>query len=144
MKLANVLTKKLAKNHEEENATAVENLSFKSYAKKFKGGNWLSRDESVMKKYNEDELCGGSFPYSFYKSLFSNLRNCNKGIGEIPKDKSIFLIAGTKDPVSQGAKQVKQLYKKYKKSGLNVQMKLYKNARHELYGGYFKIFRGLK
>lgn len=132
IKLANKVTKMLAKGREEEKAATIENLSLKSYGKKFKNGNWLTRDEVVFKKYNEDEYCGGDFPYSFYRSLFSNLRQCNKHISEIDDKTKILLIAGTKDPVGQNGKQVKSLYKEYIKAGKEAYIKLYKDCRHEL------------
>ena len=132
MKFANKVTKMLARGKMDKKATAVENLSIKSYGKKFKNGNWLTRDEEVFKKYNEDEFCGGDFPYSFYVSLFSNLRECNKHISEIPDKTEIFLIAGTKDPVGQNGKQVKALFKEYKKANKKAYIMLYKDCRHEL------------
>lgn len=132
MKMATKITNRLAKGREEEKASTVENLSLKSYGKKFKNGNWLTRDDKVWEEYNADEYCGGDFPYGFYQSLFSNLYKCNSGIDKIPEQTQIFLIAGTKDPVGQNGKQVKQLFKEYKKHGKKVQMKLYKDCRHEL------------
>ncbi len=132
MKLANKLAKKFAAGRENEKATRVEKLSLMAYRKRFKNGNWLTRDDKVFEEYENDELCGKSFPYSFYVSLFSNLRDCNSGIDQIPDDKQIFLIAGMKDPVSQNGKQVKQLFKAYSKHGKSVQMMLFKDCRHEL------------
>lgn len=109
----------------------VEKLTVSSYSKKFENGNWLSRDNEVFEKYKQDELCGGSFPFSFYRSMIKNMRKANKGMDKIG-NKKIFLIAGDKDPVGENGKQVKKLYRLYLNNNVNAKLKLYKDARHEL------------
>ena len=42
------------------------------------------------------------------------------------------LIYGTNDPVGNNGKEIQKLYKKYLKNNLNVTIKGYENARHEL------------
>lgn len=113
-------------------ATMIENMSLNAYGIKFKNGNWLSRDEENFKKYQADPLCGVSFPVSFYKSMFTHLTKLNKGVKNIPADKKIFLIAGSKDPVGNNSKDVLKLFKFLKKKNKNVDMKIYEDARHEL------------
>lgn len=109
----------------------IEKMCIKSYGKKFERGNWITKDEKVFDKYLADEYCGGSFPFGFYKSMIKNMTGANKGIEKIG-NKKIFLIVGEKDPVSNGAKQVKSLYKTYLKKNINVSLKIYENDRHEL------------
>ncbi len=109
----------------------IEKLCIKSYGKGFERENWLTRDEKVFDEYLKDEYCGGSFPFSFYRSMINNMHNANKGIQKIGS-KKVFLIAGDSDPVGSKGKQVKQLYKLYLKNNINAKMKLYKGARHEL------------
>lgn len=108
-----------------------EKISIKAYGKKFKNANWLSRDEKVFEKYNQDELCGGSFPFSFYRSMMKNMTKTNNGINKIG-NKKIFLISGTCDPVGANGKQVQKIYKLYLKNNIDAKMKLYEGARHEL------------
>lgn len=109
----------------------IEKMCIKSYGKKFERGNWLTRDEKVFDAYLQDEYCGGSFPFSFYKSLLKNIHKTNKGIEKIGS-KKVFLIAGDNDPVGENGKQVTKLYKLYLKKNVNAKFKLYKGARHEL------------
>jgi len=109
----------------------VEKMCINAYAKDFENGNWLSRDEKVFEKYKQDEFCGGTFPFSFYRSLIKNMTKANSGIGKIG-NKKIFLIAGDKDPVGEKGKQVKKLFKLYLKNNIDTKMKLYPDARHEL------------
>ena len=109
----------------------IEKMCIKNYGKKFENGNWLTRDEEVFKKYNEDEMCGGSFPFSFYKSMLTNMKKINHGINKIGK-KKIFLIAGEKDPVGSNGKQVTNLNKLYLKNNIDSRCKIYPDCRHEL------------
>ena len=107
---------------------------FGGFKKKFKkeDGNWLSRDPEVWDKYLVDELCGNSFPVSFYKSLFTSAPKSYKNLAVVDESTPILLIVGDNDPVSNGGKSVKKLYKLYTKHWLNVQLKVYGGARHEL------------
>lgn len=109
----------------------IEKICIKSYGKKFKNGNWLTRDENIFEQYIADPYCGGSFPFGFYKSMIKNMNKANKGIEKIG-NKKLFLIAGDKDPVGSNGKQVKQLYKLYLKKNINASIKIYPDCRHEL------------
>lgn len=111
----------------------IEKISFGSYEKQFEDKNWLSRDSKVLEAYNNDPLCGVSFPISFYKNLFKNLRKLNKNINKITNDTKILIISGDKDPLGRKGKGVTKLAKIYKKKGVNVTLKLYKDGRHELH-----------
>ncbi len=113
-------------------AKLVEKCSIKGYGKKFKNGNWLSRDEMVMEEYRADLLCGLPFPNSFYTSFFGSAIENYKNLALVDESTPILLISGTNDPVGDYGKSVKKLYKVYRKHWLNVYMKLYEGARHEL------------
>lgn len=132
MKLGNMVVNMLTpfKNPNSKGGM-IEKMCIKSYGKKFERGNWLTRDENVFDEYLKDEYCGGSFPFSFYKSMINNMHKANKGIQKIGS-KKIFLIAGDHDPVGNNGKQVTKLYKTYLKNNINAKIKLYKGARHEL------------
>ncbi len=131
-KAGNLLFKFIAPFKKKDKRNGIEEkISIKSYNKKFENGNWLSRDDKVFEKYNQDELCGGSFPFSFYHSMMKNMTKVNKGIDKIG-NKKIFFISGYCDPVSEGGKQVKKIYKLYLKNNIDAKMKLYEGARHEL------------
>lgn len=117
---------------ENSRATAIEKMSLSTWGKKFENCNWLSRDNKVFEAYKKDPLCGGSFPISFYQSLFKNMTKVNKGIKQISHNKKILLIVGESDPVGNNAKLVRKLYKFYLKKGINAQLITYPNARHEL------------
>ncbi len=118
-------------NSKDKRGGLAEKLCIKSYGKGFERGNWLTRDEAVFDKYLADDLCGGSFPFSFYHSLVKNMHKINSGIDKIG-DKKLFLIAGDKDPVGEQGKQVQKLHKIYLKNNIDSKLKLYPDARHEL------------
>ncbi len=116
----------------EGRANLVEACSIKGYGKKFKGGNWLTRDESVWEEYQKDPLCGRTFPINFYTSFFGGATKNYKRLALVDESTPILLICGDNDPVGANSKSVKKLYKLYKKHWLNVELKVYEGARHEL------------
>lgn len=113
-------------------ARLIEKMSFGDYKKYFEGENWLSRDQKVWDDYQTDPLCGVSFPYSFYRSMFKNLTSNYKNIANAKKDVPIFIIAGDADPVGEFGESVKKLYSFYLKNQLPATLKLYPEARHEI------------
>lgn len=113
-------------------ARLIEKLSFGSYAKKFENGNWLSRDEEIWKYYTNDERCGNPFPYNFYASFFRNLVRNYRGIENARKDRQILIVSGDSDPVGNNGKLPLRLFDFYKRKGLDVSIKIYEDARHEV------------
>ncbi|MBQ7467180.1 MAG: alpha/beta fold hydrolase [Clostridia bacterium] len=122
----------IALGQKNNHANIMEGISLRKYGKKFKNGNWLSRDEDNWERYLKDPLRGYYFPVSFYRSMLKHLTVLNKSIYKIPDETPIFLIAGDKDPVGKNAKYVQSLYETYKKCGKNVKIKIYPECRHEL------------
>ena len=114
-------------------------LSFGEYNKQFKPKrtefDWLSRDKEQVDKYVNDPYCGTVFTAGFYQDLLGGLLYVNKitAINKMRKDLPVFLISGEKDPVSENGKGVKEVFEKMKNTGLaDVEIKLYKDARHEI------------
>ena len=117
----------------EADARLVENMSIKGYGKKFDGGNWLSRDNSVWEKYKADPKCGNSFPVAFYQSMFSELpKNYTKLKNSVGYRPTILIVSGDNDPVGGFGKGVKKLAGVYEKAGFNVTTKIYPGGRHEM------------
>ncbi len=113
-------------------AKLIEKASLKSYAKKFEGGNWLSRDNRVWEKYKHDPLCGTPFPAKFYKSMSGLITKNYCNIAQINKNMPMLLLGGSNDPVSNNGKLLLKLYKVYQRQHLRVQLKFYVDARHEI------------
>ncbi len=117
-------------------AKLIAKLSFGEYDKKFEERTpdcWLSRDKHEVAKYQEDPFCGQIMSLGFYHSFF---KHANALYGEaaksIRKDIPILIAVGNGDPVSSFAKGAKKLYNFYEELGLDVSLKIYDGARHEL------------
>lgn len=113
-------------------AKIFEKAGQASWGKEF-GGNWLTRDQEIYKKYKADPLCNGSFPVSFYRSLMTHMTKVNKSIKKIRPNQKIMLTAGSKDPVGHYGKNIKKLHQAYLKHGVDAKIIIYPNARHELH-----------
>ena len=115
-------------------------LAFGGYNTKFKnesdytsGLSWLSTDLSIRDKYKKDEYCTFKFSVSAMGDLMRLLKECNRGawfknMPRIP----ILLVAGSDDPVGNYSKGVREVEKKLKACGHNVDCVIYEGARHEI------------
>lgn len=117
----------------------LDDMSFGKFSKQIENAetqfDWLTRDKDIVKKYIEDPLCGSIFSNQFFHDLFSGIRFINKksSIKNIDKELPILMIAGDKDPVGDNGKGVAKVYSNYINHGLqHVELKLYKNCRHEI------------
>ncbi len=118
----------------------IDKLMFGSYNSHYKevktNFDWLTRDQSVVQKYIEDEYCGFLFTTSAYKDLTRLLKYVNsKGwYSSVPKNMPMLLIAGEMDPVGNWGKGVREVSDKLHKHGVtNLTTKLYPDMRHEIH-----------
>ncbi len=133
MKMGKFFANRICKKHgTSAPADLIENMSFKKYGKKFKNGNWLTRDEKIFQAYREDEYCGTPFPAGFYRSMFNNLVKNYEEIDKVSSTLPIFIIAGDEDPVGKKGKLVERLCLAYKKAHKLAEMKIYHGSRHEI------------
>lgn len=96
---------------------------------------WLTRDLSIIKKYEGDKFTSFTFTINGFKTLFEVLEfvQDKRNFERIPKDLPVFLIAGDADPVGDYSEGVKKVASEYRKVGIReVEMKIYPGARHEL------------
>ncbi|MCH5281460.1 MAG: alpha/beta fold hydrolase [Lachnospiraceae bacterium] len=122
-----------------EKSAFMDEVVFGSYNKRTKkrtSFDWLSTDESAVAAYMNDPGCG----FLFTVNGFNTLTRLSEGLRKrsylagIPKKLPILLLAGTEDPVGNYGKAVKEVYDTFLNMDINkVQMKLYKDARHELF-----------
>lgn len=115
-------------------ANIIAKMSFGSYDKKVKTGSWLNTDEEEVKKYYADEYCGKTLSAKFYYNFFKALPRIyiKKNLKKIQKDLPMLIISGKQDPVGDMGKSVTKLFKLYNHLELDVRMRLYENARHEI------------
>lgn len=96
---------------------------------------WLTKDETIVDRYNADKFCTFSFTVNGYRTVLDVLTFIQKpkNIDKIPKKLPILFIAGEEDPVGNYGKAVKFVYQTYVHAGIqDVSIKLYENDRHEL------------
>ena len=118
----------------------INALTFGTYNKHFEPSrtpfDWLSRDDAEVRKYAADPLC--AFPVSVQMSIdvldaLANLASPSLQ-ARTPKHLPIYIIAGTRDPVSEGTRSLTQLLAAYHAAGLTrVTHRFYPEARHELF-----------
>ncbi len=117
----------------------INNLFFLNNNKKIKSPrtnfDWLTRDEEEVDKYINDPFCGVLFPCGFFYDLIKGLqaikdKSCLK---RIPIDLPIYILSGSKDPISRNGKEVIKLKKQYIELGIkDVTCTLYDGGRHEM------------
>lgn len=114
----------------------IDNLAFGTYGNKFEhrtAFDWLTKDHDVVDNYIADEECGFLFTNNGFVGLFSALKDANsKDCFEKTPNIPILMISGEDDPVGNYGKGVLQVYDNLKKSGHNVECRIYPNARHEI------------
>jgi len=96
---------------------------------------WLSRDENEVDKYINDPYCGTTFTSGFWVHFLKGLKYINsvQAYNTTPNDLPIYIFSGSKDPVGDGGKGVKEVYDRYIAEGAeNIAMKLYPDGRHEM------------
>ena len=120
-------------------AKFMNTLVFGSYNNRIKNPHsvfdWLSRDEKEVKKYIDDEYCGFVCTAGFFQDFMRGLKRLHTQelLKGIPVDLPVLITAGLEDPVSNGGKTLKTLYRMYQNIGMqDVTLKLYENARHEI------------
>jgi alpha-beta hydrolase superfamily lysophospholipase len=95
---------------------------------------WLSTNESEVRKYITDPLCGYNMSLDFYENLLKGSLKLHRLEKEMKFRKSIpvLIISGKDDPVGNFGRDPEKLYKIFQKqSFLNVEMALF-DGRHEL------------
>lgn len=132
---AKILYRLKGKRHRSK---TIDNMMFGAFSKKFNPNrtrfDWLNTDEAEVDKYIKDPYCGGVFTTGFYRDFFRGLKRIQENYELVPKDISLYIISGDHDPVGGFGKNVIKLFKTYEKNNItDLNIKLYPNARHELF-----------
>ena len=96
---------------------------------------WLTKNESIVDKYIEDDLCGFLFTVNGLYMIIECVGKLNNkaAIDTIPKDLPLLIVSGSEDPVGSYTEGVKAAYEGYINAGMkNVSLKLYPGDRHEI------------
>jgi alpha-beta hydrolase superfamily lysophospholipase len=118
----------------------IHSLVFGSFNRQFEltrtEADWISRDSAEVDKYVADPLCRFRPTLQLWIDLLDALGEISKParLARIPKQLPIYIIAGTRDPVSAKGKGLEQLLAAYRVAGLRrVTCRSYPEARHELF-----------
>lgn len=95
---------------------------------------WLTRDEAEVDEYLADPLCGAGNPlsYGYPHAVLSAVRDGATDIARLPTELPVLLVAGGRDPVSNGTEAVRPLGALLRDAGLTVTERYYPDARHEV------------
>ena len=75
------------------------------------------------------------FTLGGYYQMFEGMKTLNRkeSLKKVPRDLPILFTAGADDPVGAFGKNVRKVYRRYKKAGCKrVAVKLYAGLRHEI------------
>lgn len=118
----------------------IANLTFGAFNKRFSPVrtefDWLSRDPAEVDKYVADPLCGFSASVQLWIELLGAWAEISRpeSYQRIPKDLPVYVIAGKRDPVSAGARQIEPMLTAFRAAGVrNIERRVYADARHELF-----------
>jgi alpha-beta hydrolase superfamily lysophospholipase len=97
---------------------------------------WLSRDPGEVDAYLTDPMCGDDAPptYAFLAEMMETGVGAMQpaSIAKIPTRVPILLVTGERDVASGDAVNVRELEKRLRAAGLDVDARYYADARHEL------------
>ena len=115
----------------------VQKIAFGKYNERFQGDGivgWLTKDEGIRRKYLSDPFCTFRFTVSAMGDLVRLNSDSNRKtvVGGLNKTKPVLLVSGGEDPVGDYGKGVKAVYDMLVKSGVNAEIKIYENCRHEI------------
>ena len=96
---------------------------------------WLTRDEEVVKAYNENILCNYMFTLRGYYDLFTLIGqiSTDEWAQNMSKELPVLVTSGEEDPVGEWGKGTRDVAEKLLGAGLqDVTLKLYPEMRHEI------------
>lgn len=116
----------------------VDKIAFGAYNARFLNENdkysWLTKDEEIRRIYGEDKYCTFKFTVSAMQDLMKLLvlSNSPKWFKNLDKNLPVLLVSGQEDPVGNFGKGVLEVNNKLRANGVDSQMYLYKDCRHEI------------
>ena len=110
---------------------------------------WLTRDEKIVDQYIADPLCGFVPACGLMRDMVTGIRYIQTpaNLTQMKKYLPVLFIAGEADPVGSYGKGVQKAAKAFRKSGMvNVTVKLYPDARHEIHNeiNYQVVFEDIR
>ena len=110
---------------------SVLNLRTENHRTKY---DWLSRDDADVDGFIADKKCNFTFTVAGYRDMLNALSCCNSAavIENTPTDVPILFLSGGMDPIGEYGNGVRNAVIRYLKRGCDVNLRIYREARHEL------------
>lgn len=95
---------------------------------------WLSRDDENVDRFCADPKCNFIFTAAGYRDLLDALICCNSRcvIDSTPTDIPLLFMSGGMDPVGEYGHGVRSACLRYLRHGCEANLRIYREARHEL------------
>lgn len=117
----------------------LQSIAFGSYLKGIENpigpNDWICRDESVIRRYDADPLCGGTATAELMYEMMGGIMliGTKAHMQKMNKAMPVLFISGDADPVGNWGKGVRTVYSRFKDVGMqDVTLKLYPGGRHEM------------
>ena len=91
---------------------------------------WLTRNETENKEYENNELCGYPVTPKFFSGIFSTMRFINKNYKRLDEYTKILTIYGTDDKVID-IEYINKIFNSLRKKKRRINILENKNGRHE-------------
>lgn len=118
----------------------LQNLAFGSYLKHIENpigkNDWITRDESIIRQYDADPLCGFVGTAGLMYDMMSGLDLIRRDshLEKMNKQLPVLFLSGAEDPVGNWGKGVKKTAARFRWVAMrDVTVKLYPGARHEMH-----------
>lgn len=132
--------KEIRQHGSRHHSRKLQDLAFGSYLKGIEnpiGANdWISRDETVIQKYDADPLCGFAASAGLMRDMMLglNLICRDDHMEKMNKSMPVLFLSGAEDPVGGWGKGVKKTAARFRWVAMrDVTVKLYPGARHEMF-----------
>jgi alpha-beta hydrolase superfamily lysophospholipase len=95
---------------------------------------WLTRDEAIVDAYVADPRCGFGIDPAAAREMFEGARPLADParVAAMRADLPVYIAAGELDPVNGGLALLTPLADRYRAAGLDVTVRTYPEARHEI------------
>ncbi len=117
----------------------LKGIAFSGYTKRCGKGcdpnAWLTRDESIVDKYNADRFCTYTFTLRAYHDLFTLVQEVSRKdwAGKLPPELPLLITGGEEDPVGGFGKGMRTVDARLREAGCrDVTLLLYPQMRHEI------------
>jgi alpha-beta hydrolase superfamily lysophospholipase len=122
----------------------IDSLTIRSFNNKFKPikspNDWISSDESNVKNYTSDPLCGFMVTNKLWLDLCHGLKRIFniKFYSKLNKNLPVFIISGECDAASSNGKLATKLFQFLSNHFNNIKIELIPNTRHEIFSEHNK------